>query len=194
MAQITESLCRAILNDSGFTVNEVKRLAHAWLASQAAPCEECGQPVHPGPGAHVRVDAETGEHLPCFGESKAQASPSVPAVAGQEPAEYQRRMRPTWRADGEGWTEWESCSKGSYDDVLRLKIYKDWQYEARALYATPSAPSVSDAKDAERYRHITGVMGLRFKPSYSRCLQSLEETNTAIDAAIAAQAKGASHE
>jgi hypothetical protein len=37
MAQITESLARSILNGSGFTVNEVKQLAHAWLASHAAP-------------------------------------------------------------------------------------------------------------------------------------------------------------
>lgn len=42
MAQITEPLVRAILNGSGYTDNEVRQLAHAWLqhalsSEQAAP-------------------------------------------------------------------------------------------------------------------------------------------------------------
>jgi hypothetical protein len=48
------------------------------VAVQAEQCEGCGQHMQSGPGLHVRVDAETGEHLPCFGESSVQAAPSTP--------------------------------------------------------------------------------------------------------------------
>lgn len=39
MAQITESVCRGILNGQGYTDWEVKQLAHYWLHHQAAKQE-----------------------------------------------------------------------------------------------------------------------------------------------------------
>lgn len=72
----------------------------------------------------------------------------------------------------------------SFPDAPRYYSMKAAQAYLEKLGAEPSVSA--DAQNSARYRHITEVMGLRFKPSGSRCLQSLEETNAAIDAAIAA--------
>jgi hypothetical protein len=61
--------------------------------------------------------------------------------------EYQGRMRPMWRPEGEGWTDWTKCSRGTYDDYRRVPINNDWQFEARALgVIQPAATTASTPK------------------------------------------------
>lgn len=75
------------------------------------------------------------------------AGTSRATKAQAEPVEYQGRMRPMWRRDGEGWTEWATISRGTYDDYIRVPVNGDWQFEARALYSAPvakEAPAVPE--------------------------------------------------
>jgi hypothetical protein len=65
-----------------------------------------------------------------------------------EPVEYQGRMRPMWKPEGEGWTEWAKCSEGTYDDYKRVPVNNDWQFESRALYTTPPHPAEAPAPAA----------------------------------------------
>lgn len=53
-----------------------------------------------------------------------------------EPVEYQMRMRPVW-VNPHLWSDWEKCSKGSFDDYTKTPKLHDWEYEVRELYATP---------------------------------------------------------
>jgi hypothetical protein len=39
-----------------------------------------------------------------------------------EPVEYQMRMRPTWEVSS--WSDWEKCSRDSFDDYI--KTHNDW--------------------------------------------------------------------
>jgi hypothetical protein len=52
-----------------------------------------------------------------------------------EPVEYQMRMRPTW-VNPHLWSDWEKCSKGSFDDYTKTPKLHDWEYEVRELYTT----------------------------------------------------------
>lgn len=70
---------------------------------------------------------------------------AVPAL----PVKYEWRMRPIWRPEGEGWTNWQECCKDSYENYLRLPVYNDWQYEARALYAA-AQPAQAHCKEGGR--------------------------------------------
>lgn len=78
---------------------------------------------------------------------KRAALASAP-VAGeaQEPAEYQRRCRPTWGNARVGWTEWERCTAAQAADCEKAPLVHDWQYEVRRLYAAPQASEA--ARDA----------------------------------------------
>ena len=53
-----------------------------------------------------------------------------------EPVEYQMRMRPAW-VNPHLWSDWEKCSKGSFDDYTKTPKLHDWEYEVRTLYTTP---------------------------------------------------------
>lgn len=55
-----------------------------------------------------------------------------------EPVEYQRRMRPLWDSQ-EVWTPWEKCTKGTYEDCIRVPVLHDWEHQVRALYTAPQA-------------------------------------------------------
>jgi hypothetical protein len=59
------------------------------------------------------------------------------------------------------------------------------------LYAAPQpqAAQSEDSRDAARWRYVTEVLGMRFKPSNERAKQSIEETNETVDAGIAALAQ-----
>jgi hypothetical protein len=85
--------------------------------------------------------------------SGGMAISSSGSAAPVELVEYQRRMRPTWLNEGEGWSEWEKCSEGVYEDTLKLGTYNDWQYEARALYAAPLSPAPDDIAMLRREIH-----------------------------------------
>jgi len=61
---------------------------------------------------------------------------ATPALPQGKPVAYQYRMRASW---SDLWTNWEYCSKGSFDDYKRVPINGDWHYEARALYEHPEA-------------------------------------------------------
>ena len=65
-----------------------------------------------------------------------EAARATPALPQGEPVAYQSRMRASW---SELWTQWEYCSKGSFEDYKRVPINGDWHYEARALYEHPQA-------------------------------------------------------
>lgn len=64
-----------------------------------------------------------GEHLLCRASTQ-QA----------EPALVQMRMRPMWREEGGGWTEWGNITEAAAQDYERHPIYQDWQYEVRRFY------------------------------------------------------------
>jgi len=54
----------------------------------------------------------------------------------QESVEYQMRMRPIWLGDT-SWSDWEKCSRDSFNDYIKTPKLHDWEYEVRELYATP---------------------------------------------------------
>lgn len=66
-------------------------------------------------------------------------------VAGeaQQPAEYQRRCRPTWENARVGWTEWERCTAEQAAECEKATLVHDWQYEVRRLYTAPKGSSVA---------------------------------------------------
>lgn len=66
-----------------------------------------------------------------------QAARATPALPQGEPVAYQSRMRASW---SDLWTQWEYCSKGSFEDCKRVPINGDWHYEARALYEHSPKP------------------------------------------------------
>src|SRR5690606_27145497 len=72
---------------------------------------------------------------------QALAAPIQP-VATQEDAgkvqavKYDKRCRPMWRDEGQGWSTWEECSEDTFHIIAKEQILHDWQWEARALYAS----------------------------------------------------------
>lgn len=61
-------------------------------------------------------------------------------------AKYESRMRPDWVTPGEGWHNWEQCSQGSFEDILKLPrvddkiVYNNWQYDVRVLWVDVNNP------------------------------------------------------
>ena len=64
-----------------------------------------------------------------------------------EPVEYQRRMRPLWDSQVV-WTPWEKCTKGTYEDCIKVPVLHDWEHEVRALYTDQPAAAVGKAEPA----------------------------------------------
>lgn len=85
----------------------------------------------------------------------------------QAPIKYEGRMRPTWAPEGKSWTNWEEITRESYETYLRLPVYNDWQYEARALYSAPPSDSSRIAElqsqlEAERKYRLQVQKALMF--------------------------------
>jgi hypothetical protein len=93
----------------------------------------------------VRGICRLGQTVQCFGLFKMTIGLKTIRHAGlkgidmSEPVEYQMRMRPTW-ANPHLWSDWEKCSKSSFDDYTKTPKLHDWEYEVRTLYTTPPAP------------------------------------------------------
>ncbi|WP_321953157.1 hypothetical protein [Paraburkholderia bannensis] len=68
--------------------------------------------------------------------------------AGQEPILWQSRTKPTWD-ENHPWTAWEECSAESAADFQKTPTLHDWQFEVRALYAAPTAPSLTTDAGAQ---------------------------------------------
>lgn len=66
--------------------------------------------------------------------STLRAAPTTQEVSA-EPVEYQFRTRADWLPN---WSDWERCTKGQYDDYVRVPLLHDWHYEVRALYLAPT--------------------------------------------------------
>jgi hypothetical protein len=65
------------------------------------------------------------------------------------------------------------------------------ELEKRAAASAAPQPQAAqeDSRDAARWRYVTEVLGMCFKPSNERTKQSIEETNETVDAEIAALAQ-----
>jgi len=109
---------------------------------------------------HARVPVEPTEAMldaainACAGKMYPQDLTHGPQA---EPVAYQSRMRPSW-SEKDGWTSWEECSKGTFEDYKRVPINGDWHYEARALYEHAPKPQalpqgVEDAIHGALTRH-----------------------------------------
>lgn len=70
-----------------------------------------------------------------------------------EPVEYQRRMRPLWDSQVV-WTPWEKCTKGTYEDCIRVPVLHDWEHQVRALYTAPQAQPSGNPVGVVREFHV----------------------------------------
>lgn len=124
-------------------------LARIWMKVEQIRAKQAAKPKHSPLPAAAPVVFAIDEKQPISIDRQAasidiQAAQLAAPVA--EPVEYQHRMRPTWRDEGEGWTEWEKRSAGSYDDYVKAPLLHDWQHEARKLYAAPVASQPAQAE------------------------------------------------
>jgi len=100
-----------------------------------------------------------------------------PAVAQGDPVLYQRRMRPIW-TDRQPWTDWETCSKGTFEDCKRVPINADWEYESRALCTESQAVAVN-----EQLLTALELADLMLKGANMNAKVVQEKVNAAIEAA-----------
>ena len=116
--------------------------ARAALASAPVAGEAVGKVVLFG--GDLKEVSWTAGKMPPPGTTLYAALQAGP-VAGeaQEPAEYQRRCRPTWENARVGWTEWERCTAAQAADSERAPLVHDWQYEVRRLYTAPQGSPVA---------------------------------------------------
>lgn len=55
----------------------------------------------------------------------------------QEPVLYQFSVRP---ASSIGYCDWTTCSRSTYEDLVKIPVVGDWKHRTRALYAQPVQP------------------------------------------------------
>jgi hypothetical protein len=65
----------------------------------------------------------------------ATAQPEPVAQQGGEAVKYERRSRPSWRA--EQWTSWEECTGDAFEQYREKPVVNEWVTEVRALYTSP---------------------------------------------------------
>jgi hypothetical protein len=98
-----------------------------------------------------------------------------------EPVEYQMRMRPAW-VNPHLWSDWEKCSKGSFDDYTKTPKLHDWEYEVRTLYTTPPQRTwvglTLEEIESEWGLFMSG-QGSGYIPDFAKALETkLKEKNT----------------
>ncbi|BAO04694.1 hypothetical protein [Ralstonia phage RSK1] len=127
----------------GLTMDDSKALA---AMKQAGPGADETNPILLWAEIHrLRAEAQGPDGCVTWKDAAiAERKLRVAAQSGQRAGvapEYvmvQRRMRPTRRPEGEGWTDWEECSEDIARDCERVPVFHGQQHEVRWLFAAQS--------------------------------------------------------
>lgn len=157
-------------------VHHVRRLANALSPADAAKFKEL-------------LDWHDSGREKSAAEVVLSDAAAAPVAEQIEPVEYQFRMRPTWRDEGEGWQEWTKCRREVYEDYAKTPLLHDWQYEVRKLYTAP----VADDKDKRIAELESALRKFEMAASFAAIPnpQERREMDAALETARAALAAAA---
>ncbi|QMV33108.1 hypothetical protein KMC49_gp40 [Ralstonia phage Firinga] len=142
--------------DDGLYVNQfVQERWEDFDTQQAGPGADETNPILLWAEIHrLRAEAQGPDGCVTWKDAAiAERKLRVAAQSGQRAGvapEYvmvQRRMRPTRRPEGEGWTDWEECSEDIARDCERVPVFHGQQHEVRWLFAAQSGQRAGVAGD-----------------------------------------------
>lgn len=159
--------------------NEIAALIQSEISDFCEGLYSSGEPITP-----EQIQTELMRRIMPLAEV---AEAELAALKGdQVPVEYQQRTKPNWD-DRHPWSDWEKCSEGTYDDLIKANLeIGDWVHEVRKLFTAPQKPVVLPSRvDAQGIRETFNYLMSQEEADsaangFNQCLM---ETKAAIEAA-----------